>query len=311
MRLRSRLALAGAAGAAVLLVWVASSGLMKDGGSRPAATPSFTDWQFNPFAEGKPLDAVQHNADAMRSADAARARVAQVWQTGSLRGSDLDGDWGVWKDGQLQPSASLRRRFDYLLTALGEVSPTDLRHWIEQELSIERDSGAARQVLAVWDRYITLQQTSFKAQVNPNDPATFQPALAERVAARRQILGEDWARAFYADEEQTFVAFTEQRTAGVRPAEVNLLTAVAPSEQLQAQRVRQFGPEAADRLRAEDEAWADWERRLQAARQRVQAINAAPELSALQRAQAQEAHLGEAFSGSELVRAKSLLLQAP
>ncbi len=276
-----------------------------------AAAPVFTDWSFNPFAEGQPLDGVQHNADAARAADAARVRVVKVWENGSLRGSDLDGDWGTWVDNQLQPSASLRRRFDYLLTALGEVQPTDLRHWIEQEVSAQMSAGAARQVLAVWDRYLQLQQQGFRQQANPNDASTWQPALAERTTARRQILGADWAQAFYGDEERAFVAFTEelaaQRAAGAKPAEVDLLTG-APSEQLQAQRVQQFGADAAERLRAEDTSWAEWERRLQSARQQLQTFAAAPELSALQRSQAQETYLAQNFSGHELVRARALLM---
>jgi len=172
-------------------------------------------------------------------------------------------------------------------------------------------AGAARQVLAVWDRYITLQQRGFSQQANPNNAATWQPALAERSAARRQILGADWAQAFYGDEERAFVAFTEQltaqRAAGTQAAAVDLLTG-PPSEQLQAQRVQQLGAEAAERLRAEDVAWAEWERRLQSARQQLQALAAAPELSALQRSQAQETHLAQSFSGQELVRARALLL---
>jgi len=279
-----------------------------------AAAPVFTDWNFNPFAEGQPLAGVQHNADAARAADEARVRVLKVWENGSLRGSDLDGDWGHWVDGQLQPSNSLRRRFDYLLTALGEVRPTDLRHWIEQEVSAQMSAGSARQVLAVWDRYLTLQQHAFKQQANPNDAATWQPALAERTAARRQILGADWAEAFYGDEERAFVAFTEQltaqRSASAQPTQVDLLTG-PPSEQLQAQRVQQFGAEAAERLRAEDTAWAEWERRLHSARQQMQTLAAAPELSALQRNQAQETYLAQNFSGHELVRARALLLTAP
>ncbi len=279
-----------------------------------AAAPVFTDWSFNPFAEGQPLDGVQHNADAARAADEARVRVLKVWESGSLRGSDLDGDWGTWVDNQLQPSTSLRRRFDYLLTALGEVQPTDLRHWIEQEVSAQMNDGAARQVLAVWDRYIQLQQQRFNHQANPNDASTWQPALAERTAARRQILGADWAEAFYGDEERAFVAFTAeltaQRAAGILPAETNLLTG-PPGEQLQAQRVQQFGADAAERLRAEDTAWAEWERRLQNARQQLQTFAAAPELSALQRSQAQETYLAHNFSGHELVRARALLMPTP
>lgn len=290
----------------------------------PAATPVFTDWAFNPFAKGAPLDAVQYNADAQREADAARARVLKVWESGSLRGSDLDGDWGEWKDQQLQPSSSLRRRFDYLLTALGEVAAGDLRHWVEQEVSVALgSSGAARQVLAVWDRYISLQQTAFTTRADPHDAATWQPALAERTAARQWILGGDWARAFYGDEEQAFAAFSEQlaaqRSGAAAPPDVQaaLLSAPGPAltaeqaGQLHALRVQQFGAEAAERLRDEDAQWASWEQRLQAARERIQAIATAPELSAPQRIQAQRDHLAQAFSGNELVRAQALLGIAP
>lgn len=298
------------------LLGVAALWLLLPGDRAPsqAAAPVFTDWSFNPFAEGQPLAGVQHNADAARAADTARARVVKVWESGSLRGSDLDGDWGTWVDNQLQPSVSLRRRFDYLLTALGEVQATDLRHWIEQEVSAQMSAGAARQVLAVWDRYLQLQQQGFRQQANPNDASTWQPALAERSTARRQILGADWAQAFYGDEERAFVVFTEelaaQRAAGAKPAkpaEVDLLTGPA-SEPLQAQRVQQFGAAAAERLRAADTSWAEWERRLQSARQQLHTLTAAPELSALQRHQAQETYLAQHFSGHELVRARALLM---
>jgi len=287
-----------------------------------AQTPVFTDWNFNPFADGTPSEAMQHNADAARALDATRARVLKVWESGSLRDSDLDGDWGTWVvdasgNRQLQPSLSLRRRFDYLLTALGEVTPADLRQWIEQEVGIELGSGAARQVVAVWDRYVALQQMVFKTQLNPNDAATWQPSLAERAAVRRQILGEDWAKAFYADEERSFAVFTEQLVAqrsagGAAPgdAQLALLTpspSAADAEQLQAQRVLQFGTEGAERLRIEEAQWADWERRLAAARSRFREIAAAAELSDVQREAARSAHVAANFSASEAVRARALL----
>jgi len=308
---------------AAITLLVAAWSLLKTEHASPAAqTPVFTDWNFNPFAEGAPSEAMQHNADAALALDAARERVTKVWESGSLRGSDLDGDWGHWVvDGagnkQLQPSLSLRRRFDYLLTALGEVTPQDLRQWMEQAIGIELGSGAAQQVLAVWDRYVALQQTSFKAQVSPNDAATWQPSLAERASVRRQMLGEDWAKAFYGDEERDFVAFTEQLSTqhaagGAVPgdAQMALLMPASPTAdaaQRQAQRVQQLGVEGADRLRVEEAQWADWERRLAAVQLRLQEIAAAPELSALQRGQARAAYLAENFSGGELVRARALL----
>jgi lipase chaperone LimK len=311
-----------AAPAALALAGAAAVWLPRDEGRGPQApAPVYTDWSFSPYAKGEPLAAVQHNADAARTADQARARVQQVLAQGSLRGSDLDGDWGRWAEGRLLPSLSLRLRFDYLLTALGETNPGDLRHWIEDEVTAQMNAGAARQVLAVWDRYLTLQQQAFRLSANPADPSTWQPALAERANARQAILGREWAAAFYTDEEAAFALHTEQVTArrakGGKPAAdagtpswlvAPANASPAQAEQLHAARVQELGAAGAERLRAEDAAWADWERRLNDARLRLQALASAPELSAPQRLQAQEEELAQRFAGSELVRARALLL---
>lgn len=304
----------GAVPLALALVWAAHGWLASEDGPGPQApAPAFTDWNFSPYARGEPLPAVQHNADAARTADAARAHVQGVLERGSLRESELDGDWGRWVEGQLQPSRSLRQRFDYLLTALGEADPTQLRHWIEQEVTAQKSAAAARQVLAAWDRYIALQQHRFRNTPNVADPTTWSAALSERTQVRQQLLGRDWAQAFYADEEAAFAQHIEQRKAGVReaPDHATLLVANANTnaDQLHAQRVQQLGAEAAERLRAEDQAWADWERRLAAAQQALDGLAAAPHLSAPQRQQAQEDHLAQHFSGAELQRARALLLK--
>lgn len=304
----------GAVPLALALAWAAYGWLTSEDGQRPqAAAPVFTDWSFSPYARGEPLPAVQHNADAARAADAARDHVQTVLERGSLRESELDGDWGRWVDGQLQPSRTLRQRFDYLLTSLGEAEPAQLRHWIEQEVTAQKSAAAARQVLAVWDRYIALQQHRFRHAPNLADPSSWAAALAERSQVRQQLLGRDWAQAFYADEEAAFAQHIAQRKAGVRVepehAELLLANANTSPDQLHAQRVQQLGADAAERLRAEDQAWADWEGRLSAAQQALNTLAAAPNLSAPQRLQAQEDHLAQHFSGQELQRARALLLK--
>lgn len=303
--------------AALALTWAAHAWLTREDGQAPQApAPVFTDWNFNPYAAGEPLAGVQHNADTARAADAARAQVQRVLDRGSLRETQLDGDWGRWVDGQLQPSRSLRQRFDYLLTALGEADPAQLRHWIEQEVTAQMNAGAARQVLAVWDRYIALQQHRFERQPKLTDPESWAPALNERTQVRQRVLGLDWAQAFYAEEEAAFTQYIQQRTgttgAAVAAAEAATLLVAAPGaepRQLHAQRVQALGPEVAERLHAEDDAWAAWERRLATARQELEALAVAPQLSALQRQQAQEQYLAQHFSGSERVRARALLLK--
>lgn len=284
---------------------------------RPAE-PRFTEWRDNPFAAGIPSDAAAHNEAAARAAEAAAAHVASLWVDGSLRGTDLDGDWGVWHGDRLQPSLSLRRRFDHLLTAVGEVDTGELRHWIEQQLTMARNIDAARQVLGVWDRYLALQQRRYATPWKPDDPASWPAVLAERSQARRDLLGEPWAQAFYADEERDFTALAAKRSAaaaGPAPAapEAADTALLAPAvdqqtPELQAARVARYGPEAAERLRTEDAAWALWEQRIAEARAALQALAQRPELSEPQRRQAGLDELARRFSGPELQRAHAILL---
>ena len=279
--------------------------------ARPAE-PRFTEWRDNPFAAGVPTDAAAYNEASSREAEAAAARVARLWVDGSLRGTDLDGDWGTWAGDRLQPGLSLRRRFDYLLTGVGEVEPTELRHWIEQQLTLERGIDAARQVLDVWDRYLSLQQRRFESAWKPDDPSSWAGVMAERSKVRRDLLGAPWAQAFYADEERDFAALAARRSApsaDAAPASPTLLTpdAARQTPELQAARAAQFGAEGAERLRAEDAAWARWEQQIADARAALQAIARRPELSEPQREQARLDELARRFSGPELQRAHAIL----
>jgi lipase chaperone LimK len=280
--------------------------------ARPAE-PRFTEWRDNPFAAGVPSDAAAYNEAAGRETEAAAAHVARLWVDGSLRGTDLDGDWGTWVGDRLQPGLPLRRRFDYLLTGTGEVEPAELRHWIEQQLTLERGIDAARQVLDVWDRYLSLQQRHFDTAWKPEDPASWAGVMAERSKVRRDVLGSPWAQAFYADEERDFAALAARRSAlpsdtGQAPASLLTPDAARQTAELQAARTAQFGPEAAERLRAEDVAWARWEQQVADARAALQAIAQRPELSDPQRAQARLDELARRFSGPELQRAHAILL---
>lgn len=280
--------------------------------ARPAE-PRFTEWRDNPFAAGVPSDAAAYNEAASREAEAAAAHVARLWVDGSLRGTDLDGDWGTWVGDRLQPGLLLRRRFDYLLTGTGEVEPAELRHWIEQQLTLERGIDAARQVLDVWDRYLSLQQRRFETAWKPEDPASWAGVMAERSKVRRDVLGAPWAQAFYADEERDFAALAARRNAppvdvGQPPASLLTPDAARQTPELQAARAAQFGAEAAERLRAEDVAWARWEQQVADARAALQAIAQRPELSAPQRDQARLDELARRFSGPELQRAHAILL---
>jgi hypothetical protein len=161
----------------------------------------------------------------------------------------------------------------------------------EQALS----PAAAREVMQLWRRYLELQQVKFSTQVNPQDPQSISAALAERQIARRSALGRVWADAFYAQEEAQILQMTQ--ASGPRSS-----TLIDRST---------LDPAALARLVQEEALQEQWQSRLSEARVELQRINSAPELSDLQRQQAQRALL-QRFSGEERVRAAALLaLPAP
>lgn len=202
-------------------------------------------------------------ASTPRSVDEVRAR-------GSLRGTDLDGAWAA--PGQRRHAeALLLRRFDHLLTALGETSLPELRRFIEREVTREHGATAAHETLAAWEAHLAVLRGEPQAQLPDNpapEPAPHAPPAPKGPAAvPRSLLMPD------------------------KPA------TEAEALALHTQRIAQLGSAAAERLRTQDLARWDWSRRLDAARTALRPLSPT----------AQEAELARRFKGHELLRARTLL----
>ncbi|MBC7956686.1 MAG: hypothetical protein H7Y33_12555 [Cytophagales bacterium] len=196
----------------------------------------------------------------------------QVRNTGSLRGTDLDGDWVVFTGQRgLQPDAALLRRFDHLLAAMGEVDLRELRQWIAREVTRERDAATAAQVLAAWDEHLAVLQ----GKPTPSQEAAGNPYPTHE-PVRPTTRGAVPPRALLTPEPTLDAAQLQA---------------------LQKQRVERFGAEAAVRLRTEDAARWAWAQRLAQARAQLPATAGAE----------QEAYLKRHFSGTDLLRARTLL----
>lgn len=277
-----------------------------------------------PRASNAPLSA-QHPADAARANNAVHGdAVAALLQRGSLRGTALDGDWGSWAGANLQPGRALRRRFDYLLTGLGEVNAEQLRPWIAAEVSAQHGDAGAAQVLAVWDAYLRLLQTGAVERLDLSSDEGWRRAMATETTRRNAALGPAWAHAFFADDDREALAALARRSARgddhasdsaaeVEPRAMALIepppAALSPSAAAarDAARVSAFGPDAAARLREQDAAWAAWQQRLADAREALQVIAASSFATATQRDHALDAQLARRFSGRELVRARAMI----
>jgi lipase chaperone LimK len=234
-----------------------------------------------------------HNTDAAQVAGTAQP--AEQPQPSSLANTQPDGDWSIGPNGQPQPSIALRRRFDYFLLLQGEQDLSTLAAQMRQQIQAAHGAAAAQTIMGLWVSYLQLQQHNWTTQVNMQRSETWAPALAERSAVRRQLLGSAWAEAFYGDEERALRQTIAQANSGLP-----ITPPTQPSDPIAL-------PNAAERLAEHQAQWQQWEQRINAARSRVQQLRSAPELSEPQRNEAITAYLSQQFSGTELVRAKALL----
>jgi lipase chaperone LimK len=222
------------------------------------------------------------------------ATLAQWVQTRSvLRGTALDGGWGLDANGTLQPSLALRRRFDHVQQLQGQLNLAQITAYLTDLARQDLTPAQAAAVLQVWAHYLQLQQHPYQVVVRLDDPDSLAAALAERQQARRQGLGPDWAQAFYGEEE---AALTEQI---LRP------TSPAPAAGLIDRRA--LSPQAQQRLAAEEAGQAAFERKLAQAREAVGGLQQAPELSEVQRQQAVQNWLDAHFDAAEQRRVRALL----
>lgn len=296
----------------------AAVGLALMGGALLAA------WWMTPDATSVPKQAApaSHKEAGAIVPPSATAPVAPAalaaWRRehSSLRGTELDGGWGLDAQGRLQPSLALRRRFDHLLLLRdGEASTATLTRAVQEEVQATAGPAAAAQVLDIWQRYLGLLDTRFATQVDVTKPQTWGPALAERQRARRDQLGLAWAQAFYANEEAELQALINQQ-AGTQARGDTLLAAAAPASGVtvlgpQGPERSTLSAEQRERLDAVDAEQARWAERLAQARREIEALRTAAHLSAPQRREAVEAWLALHFDAREQLRIRGLLELPP
>lgn len=254
--------------------------------------------------------AVPEDPAVSPSAGLARIRT-RVLGHSSFAGTSPSGDWCV-SDGTLRPCQGLRQRFEYYLLALGIVPAGDIRALVDDEARRAQGDRIAGEIMSIWDRYLALRSKPLRAVFDQNDRSTWMPVFEERQALRRQIMGIAWADAFFAEEERHFRDYSARLDAGEPPAAdpgapVPRMSSGHDPEAVRAERVARYGQAGADRLAAADAAWADWERRLGAARAEKARLMGDGQLSDVQRLQAMQAHVAARFTAEETKRVKALL----
>ncbi len=215
----------------------------------------------------------------------------------SLKGAELDGEVSWYADGAVRLDLALRRRFDHLLSALGEVSLAQVRARLETELTPSAPAEHVRAVMAVFDRYVAYLEAVGRLEASA-DP---KQRLEQLHALRVEKLGAELARAFFDDEERADT-WAVERAALVRSGEATPESLAKLDEQLtpearellkdtqelrdaidtegldadarRKQREDKFGPEAAARLGELDDERAKWNARVEAFRAQKETLDA-------------------------------------
>lgn len=308
MNMRVRLAAGGALAALLAVAAFSLRPSLPDAGADGRAVASTDGWALvKPGAAVDPA-AVPPDGRTPLTPEQVRQR---LFREGSFAGTEPTGDWCVAQN-RLTACSALRARFEYYLLGLGEVTVADLRTLVFDEATRAHGEPLARQIMAVWDKYWQLRSHAWRHRHDQADRSTWMPVFEEQRLVRRQILGADWAQAFYADEEARFQAHYAQLESGLPPPPDpgEPVPQMAPGKDpaaVHAERVARYGEAAATRLARADDEWADWQRRLGAARQEWQRLQASPQLSDTQRRQEMSAYVGAHFKPDEHLRVQALL----
>lgn len=259
-------------------------------------------------------------------------------RSGSLRGTEIDGDVRFDERGEPIADAALRRLFDYHLSVIGEQSLDAIRAALKRTLSARWDATQVARVMALFERYLDYRRASAESpRAADPDPAR---RLAEAKRLRRQYLGDTMATGFFAEEEalaeltwrRAQIAADARLTpdakrdalraldeaAGYDARAAADLPAVAAAqaadlerrgltaEQRAAKRNALWGPEAAQRLAALDAEQSAWDARVRRYADARAQIAADARLDASARAQAIARLRAQSFSPNEQRRIASL-----
>lgn len=235
----------------------------------------------------------------------------RLFKEGSFAGTEPSGDWCV-AAAKLSPCPDLRKRFEYYILGLGEVSIADIKTLVADEARKAHGEPLASQIMAIWDQYWQLRTYAWRNKFDQSDRSTWMAVFDEQKQVRRQILGADWAKAFFEQDEQHFKQYYDQLESGLPPPPDpgEPVPQMAPGKDpaaVRAERVARYGEAAADRLAKADEEWADWERRLAGARTEWERLKGAPNLSDAQRKQDMQAYINGNFKPDEQARVQALL----
>ncbi|EAQ65873.1 lipase modulator protein [Marinomonas sp. MED121] len=198
-------------------------------------------------------------------------KVRWLAESSSLRGTQVGGAYPVDAEGRLVAHISIKQRFDYFMTLLGELSYGQLIDLIKEDIRQSLVDPAQSEALALLEQY---QAYKYALKTLDDEFSQVHVALTDRMAiVERQIslyqaidllryeyFEQDYRQAFFADEiasEQALIASLQGSNTQTDSNDGDKLTQVISRLELQSEengedlfvlQSQAFGIEAAQRL---------------------------------------------------------------
>jgi lipase chaperone LimK len=119
----------------------------------------------------------------------------------SYTGSDVDGAINLDSNGNVIIDTDLKNLFDYFMIATGELSLTQIRHRLLDFANENLNTNQLQQLMKIYDKYADYlaSQKSLDERLNKDLSQLQQLAILSQY--RNDFLGEEMARAFFAEDE--------------------------------------------------------------------------------------------------------------
>lgn len=253
---------------------------------------------------------VDLDAPALAPAPRAAVRPAPARPATPSRGADR---WSV-EHGRLRPGEELRASFDDYLYRRN-LKPADVRAAIGRDVAAAHGPQITAQVLQLFDGYLRLRDHKWAHPFLLHDRSSWEPAQREQQQLRAQVLGADWAAAFYKLEDRAIEMLLMPADAPplVREEDIALMfpqasaSAVAGLQELRRQRLARFGEDVTRRLEQLDAEARDHQARVAEAHTEWARLRSLSYWSEAQQVDAMQAWIDSRFGAEERMKVRILL----
>jgi lipase chaperone LimK len=173
--------------------------------------PGFNTHVVNPLGVDVNPPLGQHSDDFLISQFQANKNneLPQALVGTSLKGTEIDGLYPVDTDGNLLLSKSIKYRFEYFLSLMGEFELAQVMEMIKDDIKSNLDGPAKEQALKLFDDYVAYKFALTELEASLSAPESYEVNDIERMRSqlqqmqdvRREYLPVDAVDAFFGFDE--------------------------------------------------------------------------------------------------------------